>query len=82
LNHISKYVDSVFDKSAKYGEVIIKQSFKDWGNPNNKSWNRELHEDFAIEPIQVFSAKNCKNTSDLRIQRAVIETINQKLPHL
>ena len=72
------YVDSIFDELAKHGEVIIRQSFKDWTTSNSKSWNRELHEEFAIEPIQVFSAKSCKNSSDLRIQRAVLETINQK----
>lgn len=77
-NISASYVDSIFDELAKYGDVIIKQSFKDWGNSNSKSWNRELHEEFAIEAIQVFSAKGAKNSCDMRIQRAINETINHK----
>ncbi|AQW85003.1 putative LabA/NYN domain protein [Campylobacter pinnipediorum subsp. pinnipediorum] len=77
-NISAKYVEEIFDDLAKYGEAIIKQSFKDWENSNSKAWNKELHEEFAIEPIQVFSNKNYKNTADLRIQRAVFETMNQK----
>lgn len=77
-NISASYVNQIFDELAKYGEAIIKQSFKDWETSASKSWNRELHEEFAIEPIQVFSARNYKNTSDLRIQRAVFETMNQK----
>lgn len=72
------HVPSVFDELANYGEVIIKQSFKDWSALNNKSWNQELHEEFAIEPIQVFKSKSGKNSSDLRIQRAVMEIMNKK----
>ncbi len=77
-NISASYVDSIFDELAKYGDVIIKQSFKDWGNSNSKSWNRELHEEFAIEAIQVFSARGAKNSCDMRIQRAINETINHK----
>ena len=33
---------------------------------------------FAIEPIQVFKSKSAKNSSDLRIQRAVMEIMNKK----
>lgn len=77
-NISASYVDSIFDELAKHGEVIIKQSFKDWGSSNSKSWNRELHEEFAIEPIQVFSARGAKNSCDMRIQRAINETINHK----
>lgn len=72
------YVKSIFKELANYGEVIIKQAFKDWRSCNNKAWDQDLHEEFAIEPIQVFTSRNGKNSSDLRIQRAVIETINQK----
>lgn len=77
-NISATYVDSIFDELAKYGEVIIKQSFRDWSNSNSKSWNRELHEEFAIEPIQVFSAKGAKNSCDMRIQRAINDTITHK----
>lgn len=77
-NVSADYVPSIFNELANYGEVIIKQSFKDWSSLNNKAWNQDLHQQFAIEPIQVFTSKNAKNSSDLRIQRAVIETMNQK----
>lgn len=77
-NISANHVPSIFDELANYGEVIIKQSFKDWSASNNKSWNQELHEEFAIEPIQVFKSKSAKNSSDLRIQRAVMEIMNKK----
>ena len=77
-NISANHVPSIFDELANYGEVIIKQSFKDWSSSNNKSWNQELHEEFAIEPIQVFKSKSAKNSSDLRIQRAVMEIMNKK----
>lgn len=77
-NISATYVDSIFDELAKYGKVIIKQSFRDWSNSNCKSWNRELHEKLAIEAIQVFSAKGGKNSCDMRIQRAINETITHK----
>ena len=77
-NISAKYISSIFDELANYGEVIIKQSFKDWSSSNNKSWSQELHEEFAIEPIQVFKSKSAKNSSDLRIQRAVLEIMNKK----
>ena len=77
-NISGSHVASIFDELANYGEVIIKQSFKDWSSSDKKSWNQELHEKFAIEPIQVFKSKSAKNSSDLRMQRAVIETMNKK----
>ena len=77
-NISANHVSSIFDELAKHGEVIIKQSFKDWSSSNDKSWNQELHEEFAIEPIQVFKSKSAKNSSDLRIQRAVMEIMNKK----
>uniref|UniRef100_UPI0040482559 NYN domain-containing protein n=1 Tax=Aliarcobacter sp. TaxID=2321116 RepID=UPI0040482559 len=77
-NISANHVPSIFDELANYGEVIIKQSFKDWSSSNNKSWSQELHEEFAIEPIQVFKSKSAKNSSDLRIQRAVLEIMNKK----
>lgn len=77
-NISANHVPSIFDELANYGEVIIKQSFKDWSSSNNKYWDQELHEEFAIEPIQVFKSKSAKNSSDLRIQRAVMEIMNKK----
>lgn len=77
-NISGSHVASIFDELANYGEVIIKQSFKDWSSSDKKNWNQELHEKFAIEPIQVFKSKSAKNSSDLRMQRAVIETMNKK----
>ena len=77
-NISGSHVASIFDELANYGEVIIKQSFKDWSSSDKKSWNQELHEKFAIEPIQVFKSKSAKNSSDLRMQRAAIETMNKK----
>ena len=77
-NISGSHVASIFDELANYGEVIVKQSFKDWSSSDKKNWNQELHEKFAIEPIQVFKSKSAKNSSDLRMQRAVIETMNKK----
>lgn len=77
-NISANHVPSIFDELANYGEIIIKQSFKDWSSSNDKYWNQELHEEFAIEPIQIFKSKNGKNSSDLRIQRAVMEIMNKK----
>ncbi len=78
-NISATYVTSIFEELAKYGEVIIRQAFKDWGALANKNWNQDLIEEFAIEPIQVFYSKSGKNSSDLRVQRAVIETINKNV---
>jgi len=78
-NISATYASSIFEELAKYGEVIIRQAFRDWGSSNNKSWSQNLIEEFAIEPIQVFYSKSGKNSSDLRVQRAVIETINKNV---
>ena len=77
-NISGSHVTSIFAELAKYGELIVKQSFKDWGSSDNKSWSQSLHEEFAIESIQVFKSKNGKNSLDLRMQRAVLETMNKK----
>ncbi|WP_104713054.1 NYN domain-containing protein [Helicobacter cetorum] len=75
-NVSAEYVDFVFNALQNYGEVIICQSFRDWEQESTKAWNRELHEKFAIEPIQVFNNAR-KNSCDLRIQRAILETISK-----
>ncbi|WP_240445386.1 NYN domain-containing protein [Helicobacter pylori] len=67
----------MFKELQNHGEVIIRQSFRDWEQENTKPWDRKLHEKFAIEPIQVFS-KTRKNSCDLRIVRAILEAINEK----
>ncbi len=76
-NVSAEHVGFVFNKLQNYGEVIIRQSFRNWEQESTKPWDRELHEKFAIEPIQVFS-KTRKNSCDLRIVRAILETINEK----
>ncbi len=76
-NVSAEHVDFVFKKLQNYGEVIIRQSFRDWEQESTKPWDRKLHEKFAIEPIQVFS-KTRKNSCDLRIVRAILEAINEK----
>ncbi|WRA91050.1 NYN domain-containing protein [Helicobacter pylori] len=76
-NVSAEHVDFVFNKLQNYGEVIIRQSFKNWEQESTKPWDRKLHEKFAIEPIQVFS-KTRKNSCDLRIVRAMLEAINEK----
>ncbi len=76
-NISAEHVDFVFNKLQNYGEVIIRQSFRDWEQESTKPWDRKLHEKFAIEPIQVFS-KTRKNFCDLRIVRAILEAINEK----
>ncbi|GAA7838458.1 hypothetical protein JP0186_02670 [Helicobacter pylori] len=72
-NVSAEHVDFVFNKLQNYGEVIIRQSFRNWEQESTKSWDRKLHEKFAIEPIQVLS-KTGKNSCDLRIVRAILET--------
>ncbi len=67
----------MFKELQNHGEVIIRQSFRDWEQESTKPWDRKLHEKFAIEPIQVFS-KIGKNSCDLRIVRAILEAINEK----
>ena len=67
----------ILNELNKYGKVIIKQSFKDWRYDNEKSWNQDIHDRFGIEPIQVLKSKGGKNSLDLRLQRAVIETMNK-----
>ncbi len=67
----------MFKELQNHGEVIIRQSFRDWEQENTKPWDSKLHEKFAIEPIQVFS-KTRKNSCDLRIVRAILEAINEK----
>ncbi len=76
-NVSAKHVGFVFNKLQNYGEVIIRQSFRNWEQESTKPWDRKLHEKFAIEPIQVFS-KTGKNSCDLRIVRAILEAINEK----
>ncbi len=76
-NVSAEHVGFVFNKLQNYSEVIIRQSFRNWEQESTKPWDRELHEKFAIEPIQVFS-KTRKNSCDLRIVRAILETINEK----
>ncbi|WP_278247340.1 NYN domain-containing protein [Helicobacter pylori] len=69
-NVSAEHVDFVFKELQNHGEVIIRQSFRDWEQENTKPWDRKLHKKFAIEPIQVFS-KTKKNSCDLRIVRAI-----------
>ncbi|MFA4744143.1 NYN domain-containing protein [Helicobacter pylori] len=76
-NVSAEHIGFVFNKLQNYGEVIIRQSFRDWEQESTKPWDRKLHEKFAIEPIQVFS-KTRKNSCDLRIVRAILEAINEK----
>ncbi len=76
-NVSAEHVGFVFNKLQNYGEVIIRQSFRNWEQESTKPWDRELHEKFAIESIQVFS-KTRENSCDLRIVRAILETINEK----
>ncbi|GAA7592361.1 hypothetical protein JP0555_02370 [Helicobacter pylori] len=76
-NVSAEHVGFVFNKLQNYGEVIIRQSFRNWEQESTKPWDRKLHEKFAIEPIQVFS-KTGKNSCDLRIVRAILEAINEK----
>ncbi len=35
-NISGSHVASIFDELANYGEVIVKQSFKDWGSSDKK----------------------------------------------
>ncbi len=76
-NVSAEHVGFVFNKLQNYGEVIIRQSFRNWEQESTKPWDRKLHEKFAIDPIQVFS-KTGKNSCDLRIVRVMLEAINEK----
>ena len=71
----AKYVDEIFNELANIGEVIIRQAIKDWSSNQHKSWNNDILEKFAIEPIQIFNSPG-KNTSDLRIVRGIMEILS------
>ena len=70
-----KYVEEIFNELANIGEVIIRQAIKDWSSKQNVSWDNDVLEKFAIEPIQIFNSPS-KNTSDLRIVRGVMEILS------
>ena len=71
-NISSKYVNDIFDELANYGEVTIRQAYKDWGSNQSKSWSEQIPK-FAIKPMQANSNTRSKNVSDFQI---VIDVMN------
>lgn len=71
----AKYVPEIFNTLTKLGEVIIKQGFNDW-SCNAQKWNKDIINEYAIEPIQVFKESDVKNTVDMRMQRGVYEIMS------
>ena len=67
-------VKFVFKKLKKKGKIIVAQAFRDWSKESN--WNREVIEQYAIEPVQVFGIPN-KNSCDLKIQNAVFNVLER-----
>ena len=67
-------VKFVFKKIKKKGKIIVAQAFRDWSKESN--WNREVIEQYAIEPVQVFGIPN-KNSCDLKIQNAVFNVLER-----
>ncbi len=65
-NISAKFVDEIFDELAKVGKVIIRKAYHNWSCPRSQSWSTKLQE-FAIEPIQVFSNISGKNSVDIKL---------------
>lgn len=74
-NVSADYVPSILEKLTDYGEIMINQSFKNWESQNNKAWNKELHNKYAIQPINVMTSCNYKNSSDISITINIMETV-------
>lgn len=71
-----KYINSIFVELANYGEVTIRKAYHNWSNERSKNWKKEIQK-YAIEPIQVFSNINTKNSIDIDITIDVMDTINE-----
>ena len=74
-NMSSKYVNDIFDELANYGEVTIRQAYKDWGSNHNKGWIEQIPK-FAIKQIQTISHTSGKNVSDFQIVIDVMNTMH------
>ncbi len=73
-----KYIDDIFNELANYGEVIIRQAYRNYVK-NNKNWESILMK-YAIKPIQTIFNINSKNISDFQIVIDVMNTIyNSKI---
>lgn len=73
-----KYIDDIFNELANYGEVIIRQAYRNYVN-NNKNLESILMK-YAIKPIQTIFNINSKNISDFQIVIDVMNTIyNSKI---
>ncbi|MGM0624234.1 MAG: NYN domain-containing protein [Campylobacterota bacterium] len=71
-NISAKYIDDIFDELANYGDVIIKQAYRDWSSKHHRAWY-ELLNKYAIKPIQTNANIQGKNASDIQI---VIDVMN------
>ena len=45
-NISATYVSSIFEELAKYGEVIIRQAFRDWGSSSNRLRNFSFYNSY------------------------------------
>jgi len=74
-NISAKYTQEIFDDLANHGEVIIRKAYDNWSERRSKSWSEKLQE-FAIDPIQIFSNIANKNASDIKIVIDVMNIMN------
>lgn len=74
-NISAKYTKEIFNDLANYGEVIIRKAYDNWSEKRSKSWSGKLQE-FAIDPIQIFSNIANKNASDIKIVIDVMNIMN------
>ena len=75
-NISASYLHYIFNEieEIKSGQMLVNQAFRDWSSKGD--WSEEIIEDYGIEPIQIFRGTSTnKNTCDLRMQRAILETL-------
>ncbi len=75
-NISAKHIDDIFDELANYGDVIIKQAYRDWSSNHHKTW-KELLNKYAIKPIQTNTNIQGKNASDIQIVIDVMNTLGE-----
>ncbi len=74
----SSYMEDIVNLLKDKGNIINIQCINDWSNQNT-TWTKELCQKYPIEPICVFKNQGYKNICDMRLQRAVIECVNERI---
>lgn len=57
---------AILDEISKYGRIIVRKAYGDWGNPSLKNWEDELKQ-LAIKPEQQFAYTKGKNATDIAL---------------